>query len=106
VKIILRSKIKKNRSQDWPKPRGRTSIQIKNETVLESTDTNEKWSLLTEQVLEDIAKFQINGSGWTFHSIVAHDIHTVGYEPLNEKFLASSSEIYSEQEGAHQHEEH
>jgi len=29
VKIILRSKMKKNRSQDWPKPRGRTSIQIK-----------------------------------------------------------------------------
>ena len=29
VKIILRSKIKKNRSQDWSKPLGRTSIQIK-----------------------------------------------------------------------------
>jgi len=37
---------------------------------------------LAEQVLEDLAKFQMNGSGWTFHSIVALDIHTVGYEPL------------------------
>ena len=53
-----------------------------------------------EQVLEDLAKFQINGSGWTFHSIVALDIHTVGYEPLNgsswaalPKFLASKKAI-------------
>jgi len=50
----------------------RTKIEI----VLESTDKNEMWSLLAEQVLEDLAKFQMNGSGWTFHSIVALDIHT------------------------------
>jgi len=25
----------------------------------------------------------MNGSGWTFHTIVALDIHTIGYEPLN-----------------------
>ena len=42
----------------------------------------------------------MNGSGWTFHSIVALDIHTVGYEPLNgnswvplPKFLASKKAI-------------
>ena len=51
---------------------------------------------MTEQVLEDLAKFQVNGSGWTFHSIVALAIHTVEHEPLNgsswvplPKFLAS-----------------
>jgi len=37
---------------------------------------------LTEQVLVDLAKFQMNGSRWTFHSIVALDIHTAGYKPL------------------------
>jgi len=42
---------------------------------------------VTEQVLKDLAKFQMNGSGWTLHSIVSHDIHTVGYASLNEKFL-------------------
>jgi len=57
-------------------------FRSKNEIVLESTDKNELWSLLAEQVLEDLAKFQMNGSGWTFHSIVALDIHTVGYKPL------------------------
>ena len=71
-----------------------------NEIVLESTNKNELWSLLAEQVLEDLAKLQMNGSGWTFYSIVALDIHTVGYEPLNgsswvplPKFLASNKEL-------------
>ena len=57
-------------------------------------------SLLTEQVLEGLAKFQMNGSGWTFHSVVALDIHTVGYDPLNGsswvpllKFLASKKAL-------------
>jgi len=44
---------------------------------------NELRSLLIEQVLEELAKFQMNGSGWTFHSIVALDIHTIGYKPFN-----------------------
>ena len=57
-------------------------LRSKNEIVLESTDKNELWSLLAEQDLEDLAKFQMNGSGWTLHPIVALDIHTVGYKPL------------------------
>jgi len=42
----------------------------------------------------------MNGSGWTFHSIVALDIHTIGYGPLNRgswvplpKFLASKKAL-------------
>jgi len=75
-------------------------FRSKNEIVLETTDKNELWILLTEQILEDLAKYQMNGSGWTFHSIVALDIHTIGYEPLNgsswvplPKFLASKKAI-------------
>jgi len=55
---------------------------------------------LAEHVLEDLEKFKMNGSGWTFHSIAALDIHTVRYEPLNgsswvplPKFLASKKAI-------------
>jgi len=58
-------------------------FRSKNEIVLESTNKNELWSLFAQQFLEDLAKFQMNGSGWTFHSIVALDFHTAGYEPLN-----------------------
>jgi len=75
-------------------------FRSKNEIILESTNKNELWSLLAEQALEDLAKFQMNGSGWTFQSIAALDIHTVGYEPLKgsswvplPKFLASKKAI-------------
>jgi len=75
-------------------------FRSKNKIVLESTNKNELWSLLAEQILEDLAKFQMNGSGWAFHSIVALDIYTVGYEPLNgsswvplPKFLARKKVI-------------
>jgi len=75
-------------------------FRSKNEIFLETTDKNELWILLAEQDLEGLAKFQVNGSGWTFHSIVALYIHTVGYEPLNgsswvplPKFLASKKAI-------------
>jgi len=56
------------------------------------------WSLLTEQVLEDLAKFQMNGSGWTFHSIVAFDIHTVGYKPLRGGTFVNLPEFLSRKE--------
>jgi len=94
VKIILRAKMEKTYLKTGQ------SLVKDNEIVLESTNKNELWSLLAEQVLEDLAKFRMNGSGWTFHLIVALDIHTGGYEPLNgsswiplPKFLASKKAI-------------
>ena len=41
-------------------------FRSKNEIDLEPIDKNELWSLLAEQVLEDLAKFQMNGSGGHF----------------------------------------
>jgi len=81
VKIILRVNMEKTGLKTGESLVEGHQFRSKNEIVLESTD-NELWSLLAEQVLEDLAKFQMNGSGWTFHSIVALDIHTVGYKPL------------------------
>jgi len=48
----------------------------------------------------------MNGSDWTFHSIVALDIHTIGYEPLTGSCWVPLPKFFSEQEGAHQNEEH
>jgi len=36
---------------------------------------------MCEQVLENLAPFQMNGSYWSFHSIVALDVFTVKYFP-------------------------
>jgi len=73
-------------------------FQSKNEIVLESTNKNELWSLLTEQVLENLTTFQMNGSGWTFHSIVALDIHPVGYKPLRGGTFVKLPEFLSRKE--------
>ena len=37
---------------------------------------------MLEQILENISVFQMNGSGWTFHSIVSLEILMVKYKPL------------------------
>ena len=76
VKIILRANMEKTDLKTGESLVEGHQFRTKIEIVLESTDKNEMWSLLAEQVLEDLAKFQMNGSGWTFHSIVALDIHT------------------------------
>jgi len=76
------------------------NFQSKTMIVLGSTNLDELWTEMTEQILENIAVFQMNGSGWTFHSIVSLDMHTVGYKPLRggswvslPKFLASKKAL-------------
>jgi len=83
VKITLRANMEKTDLKTGQTLVEEHQFRSKNEIVLESTNKNELWSFLAEQVLEDLTKFQMNGSGWTFHSIVALDIHTIGYEPMN-----------------------
>jgi len=100
VNIILRAKMEKTDLQSGQSLVEEHRFQSKNEIIPESTNKNELWILLTEQVLENLTTFQMNGSGWSFHSIVALDIHTDGYEPLNgssyiplPKFLASKKAV-------------
>ena len=37
---------------------------------------------MKETVLENLAKFQSQGSNWRFRSVLSLDLHTVKYEPL------------------------
>ena len=39
---------------------------------------------MKETVLESLAKFQRQGSNWTFRSVLSLDLHTVKYEPLGD----------------------
>jgi len=63
VKIILRAKMEKTDLKTGQSLVEEHKFRSKNEIVLESTNKNELWSLLAEQILEDLAKFQMNGSG-------------------------------------------
>ena len=100
VKIISRAKMEKTDLHSDQSLVEEHQFRSKNKHVLESTNKNKLWSLLTEQVLEELAKFQMNGSGsgWTFHSVVALDIHTVGYKPLRGGTFVKLPEFLSRKE--------
>ena len=76
------------------------NFQSKTEVTLEATNLNELCTEMVEQILENIAIFQMNGSDWTFHSIVSLEIHTVKYKTLRSgswaptpKFLAAKEAL-------------
>jgi len=76
------------------------NFQSKSEINLEVTNLDELRTEMIEQILENIAVFQMNGSGWTFHLIVSLDIHTAKHMPLRggswvltPKFLADKKAL-------------
>ena len=96
VRLVLRVRMKQITKPVIVKK----NFQSKTVVILASTDLTELWTEMTEIILENISIFQINGSGWTFHSIVSVDIHTVRYKPLRggtyvslPKFLASKNTL-------------
>ena len=58
------------------------AFHSKREVNLESTNSDELFSKMTETVLESLAKFQRQGSNWRFRSVLSLNLHTVKYEPL------------------------
>jgi len=100
VRLVLEAKMEKVSSTDGSSIVQVRNFQSKTAIVLESANLYELWTEIVEQILENIAVFQMNGSGWTFHSIVSVDIHTVKYKSLREgiyiplpKFLASKKAL-------------
>jgi len=63
---------------------------------LNSINLDELWSIFCEQMLKDLAKFQMNGSGWSFHSIIALDIHVANSIPLNGSSYTSLTKFIAE----------
>jgi len=96
VRLVLKARMEKVSPTDGSSIVEVRNFQSKTAIVLESTNLNELWIEMIEQILENITVFQMNGSGWTFHSIVSLDIHTEKYKPLRvgswvptPKFLAN-----------------
>jgi len=50
------------------------NFQSKTKIILKGTNLDELWIEMVEQISENISVFQMNGSGWTFHSILCLDI--------------------------------
>ena len=49
---------------------------------LESTDVKVILSQMIKEILERIANFQMNGSGWSFKEVSSLEIHIIDYKPI------------------------
>ena len=65
------------------------------EVNLDGTDEDELYITMTERIIENMAAMQqVEGSGWTFHSIIRLELHTVSYNPLRgETWVALPEEL-------------
>ena len=82
VKLILRCIMEKTNIADGQRIEQPAAFHSDVEVNLEGTDVNELYDTMIDKVMEHIANFQMQGSNWTFKSIIALEIHTVAYEPL------------------------
>jgi len=105
VSLVLKARMEKVSPTDGSSIVEVRNFQSKTAIALETTNLDELWTEIVEQILENSAVFQMNGSGWTFHSIVSLDIHMVKYKPLRggtyiplPKFLASKKESVDQYE--------
>jgi len=71
AKMILEAEFYKKRAYFY------TYVEI----ISASTNSNELYNKMTEQILEKIKTFQNQGSGWIFRKIIALDIHIDKYKP-------------------------
>ena len=49
---------------------------------LEKTDVKVILSRMLREIMEKLADYQRNGSGWYFKEVISFEIHTVGYKPI------------------------
>jgi len=77
VRLVLKARMEKVSPMNGSSIVQVQNFQSKSANVLESNNLDELWTKIIEQILKNIAVFQMNGSGWTFHSIVSLGIHTV-----------------------------
>jgi len=84
VRLVLKARMEKVSLTDRSSIVEVRNFQSKTAIVLESTNLDELWTEIVEQILENTLVFQMNGSGWTFHPIVSLNIHMVKYKPLRE----------------------
>ena len=52
------------------------------EVNLDGTNEREIYDRMVERIIEKMATFQSEGSGWRLYSIIQLELHTVSYNPL------------------------
>ena len=82
VKLVLRCDMeKRNPATDETiiqSPHFRSKLKV----IIENNIISEEYREMTEEILENIAKYQREGSNWNFKRIISMDIHLNKYERL------------------------
>ena len=60
-----------------------TNFASKSKIVLEATDLGELYDIAKERILENMVKFNTNGSNWKVSGILRMDINMIIYNPLS-----------------------
>ncbi|XP_022799901.1 uncharacterized protein LOC111337802 [Stylophora pistillata] len=82
IEFVLRCNMAKTKIDT-----GETEIQLTyfhsyQEIIFQETDREEIYNRSIVKMMENMAKWTRNGSGWTLDSIAGLDLHTIEYKPL------------------------
>ena len=83
VKLVLRCDMEKRNPATNETIVESPHFRSKLKTILRKDETSEEYRDMQEEILENIAKFQREGSNWNFRRIISMDIHLNKYEPLS-----------------------
>ncbi|XP_022809457.1 uncharacterized protein LOC111346436 [Stylophora pistillata] len=82
IEFVLRCNMAKTKIDT-----GETEIQLTyfhsyQESIFQETDREDIYNKSVVKMMENMAKWTRNGSGWTLDSIAGLDLHTIEYKPL------------------------
>ena len=71
-----------------------TISHFRSKTYSIINNTENEYSVMVEEMLENLAKFQKQGSGWRLHSIEGLEIFITKFKPLKGKCFKPSQNIF------------
>ena len=83
IKLILKCFMTKTDISSGEEVNTTAFLHSKMETVFKGTDLDELYNTVVDKIMESLAKFQREGSGWVVDSIEELVLHTVKHNPLN-----------------------
>ena len=57
-------------------------VSVKNRRVIRLEELEELLGEVMEEINGKLSKYDVNGSGWVFDTILSHDLHVSKYDPL------------------------
>ena len=82
VKFVLRCNMSKTNIATGKTKFEHMFFSSSNEIIFEETNREEVYKICVDKMIESLATFTRNGSGWVVSSVAGLDLHTVKFNPL------------------------